>query len=163
VLCVDVNYEWTLSVEILHRRRSPLTVELSCVANVPLQVHVKYGLRKSYAFPSTRTSPVHAVWPVSQNCGQSPFKAVPSPCGSHVDRYGDRTASGIDGGLNGMLVQVTPEATAVETSGASVTISHGEETIVVNVCLRPSCPAFMVPGLLLRVVRYRVSRSSACR
>lgn len=42
-----------------------------------------------------------------QKVGQSAFKAVPAPCASHAERYGDRTASGTDAGLNGVAVQVT--------------------------------------------------------
>lgn len=40
-----------------------------------------------------------------QNVGQTAFKAFPAPCGSHAERYGVLTASGIDAGLKGVADQ----------------------------------------------------------
>lgn len=42
-----------------------------------------------------------------QKRGQSAFSAVPLPWLSHVERYGERTASGTEAGLNGVAVHDT--------------------------------------------------------
>ena len=47
-----------------------------------------------------------------QNVGHTSLRAAPSPCASHAERYGDRTARGTLGGLKGVAVHETA-ATAV--------------------------------------------------
>ena len=49
---------------------------------------------------SWRTVPV-------QNWGQASLSAVPSPCGNQAERYGERTARGMEAGLKGVAVHET--------------------------------------------------------
>ena len=54
-----------------------------------------------------------------QKVGQASFKAVPAPCGSQVDKYGVRTASGTAAGLKGVAVHDAPRTGASKEAPAA--------------------------------------------
>src|SRR5439155_26694472 len=62
---------------------------------------------KTYGTPSTRAIPVIAVTAPVQKAGHAPGSESP---GSHVVRYGERTANGTAGGRSGSRVDETPGA-----------------------------------------------------
>ena len=101
-----------------------------------------------YALPSTLTNPAHpsgykqSAKPVTnreqrdhtdpvQKAGHSSFRALPAPCGSQAERYGLRTARGIECGLNGFASQATSAcATLASAERATPTKGRAKSMVV---------------------------------
>src|SRR5437667_2188254 len=86
---------------------------------------------KTYGTPSTRAIPVIAVTAPVQKVGQAPGSESP---GSHVVRYGDRTANGTAGGRSGSKVE--------ETAGAATAaVGKPSDSTPAASAARPPSPA----------------------
>lgn len=100
------------------------------------RIYIKHHIPKEHSLRSgiNRSTSKHKpilTDPV-QNVGQASFKAVPEPCASHADRYGDRTASGTEAGLNGVAVQVTAPNVEPKNTVASRTNTEKIFAVILN-------------------------------
>lgn len=115
----DVNCECTVSQRSSPRASAHLHVGLGglgCAVNAR-RAHpgVNLAIDTNVARPPSPESTFHmysdgeaahpSVVPPVQYCAHRSLRAEPAPWGSHAERYGERTASGTDGGEKGVDVQ----------------------------------------------------------